>query len=191
MIWTPWAQTATRDERVRLLLAVVGLDGHVHQRPNELSGGQQQRVAIARAPAVEPELLIADEPTAQLDSETGRQIMRLLRTVVGGEGINGAGGHARSGAARHGRRVAVARGRPAGRQLAARIRTSVLSAAFAPSPAARACSTAPARSGTPKLIIDLTRCAYVDRAGIAELVAAYRHSLATGFRRTDQEPPGT
>jgi putative ABC transport system ATP-binding protein len=78
---------AVRDERVRMLLSVVGLDGHAHQRPNELSGGQQQRVAIARALAVQPELLIADEPTGQLDSETGRQIMRLLRTVVLSEGI--------------------------------------------------------------------------------------------------------
>ncbi len=78
---------AERDERVRLLLSVVGLDGHAHQRPNELSGGQQQRVAIARALAVQPQLLIADEPTGQLDSETGRQIMRLLRTVVASDGI--------------------------------------------------------------------------------------------------------
>jgi putative ABC transport system ATP-binding protein len=76
-----------REERVQLLLSVVGLDQHVNQRPGELSGGQQQRVAIARALAVQPELLIADEPTGQLDSETGRQIMRLLRTVVAGEGI--------------------------------------------------------------------------------------------------------
>jgi putative ABC transport system ATP-binding protein len=81
---TPRAQ---RDERVQLLLSVVGLDQHVNQRPGELSGGQQQRVAIARALAVQPQLLIADEPTGQLDSETGRQIMRLLRTVVAGEGI--------------------------------------------------------------------------------------------------------
>jgi putative ABC transport system ATP-binding protein len=78
---------AQRDERVRLMLSVVGLDGHARQRPNELSGGQQQRVAIARALAVRPELLIADEPTGQLDSETGRQIMRLLRTVVASEGV--------------------------------------------------------------------------------------------------------
>ncbi len=78
---------AEREERIRLLLSVVGLDGHAQQRPNELSGGQQQRVAIARALAVAPELLIADEPTGQLDSETGRQIMRLLRTVVATEGI--------------------------------------------------------------------------------------------------------
>ena len=76
-----------REERVRLLLSVVGLEEHARQRPNELSGGQQQRVAIARALAGRPKLLIADEPTGQLDSETGRQIMRLLRTVVRSEGI--------------------------------------------------------------------------------------------------------
>ncbi|HEY2508786.1 MAG TPA: ABC transporter ATP-binding protein [Streptosporangiaceae bacterium] len=78
---------AARDERVQLMLSVVGLEGHAQQRPNELSGGQQQRVAIARALAGRPDLLIADEPTGQLDSETGRQIMRLLRTVVQSEGI--------------------------------------------------------------------------------------------------------
>jgi putative ABC transport system ATP-binding protein len=78
---------AEREDRVQMLLSVVGLDQHVNQRPGELSGGQQQRVAIARALAVQPELLIADEPTGQLDSETGQQIMRLLRTVVAGEGI--------------------------------------------------------------------------------------------------------
>jgi putative ABC transport system ATP-binding protein len=78
---------AQRDERVALMLSIVGLEDHARQRPGELSGGQQQRVAIARALAGQPELLIADEPTGQLDSETGRQVMRLLRTVVQSEGI--------------------------------------------------------------------------------------------------------
>jgi putative ABC transport system ATP-binding protein len=76
-----------REQRVELMLGIVGLADHARQRPAELSGGQQQRVAIARALAGRPELLIADEPTGQLDSETGRQIMRLLRTVVRSEGI--------------------------------------------------------------------------------------------------------
>ncbi len=78
---------AEREKRVALMLAVVGLAEHARQRPGELSGGQQQRVAIARALSGRPELLIADEPTSQLDSESGRQIMRLLRTVVRSEGI--------------------------------------------------------------------------------------------------------
>ena len=78
---------ADREERVALLLELVGLGGQAAQRPYELSGGQQQRVAVARALANDPPLLIADEPTGQLDSETGRSIMDLLRALVDARGM--------------------------------------------------------------------------------------------------------
>ncbi|WP_405593031.1 ABC transporter ATP-binding protein [Streptomyces sp. NBC_01190] len=76
-----------RDERVDLLLGLVGLADHADQRPGELSGGQQQRVAIARALANQPLLIIADEPTGQLDADTGLAVMDLLRAVVRSEGV--------------------------------------------------------------------------------------------------------
>ncbi|GLW08583.1 ABC transporter ATP-binding protein [Microtetraspora sp. NBRC 13810] len=78
---------AERDDRARTLLSLVGLDRQAAQRPYELSGGQRQRVAIARALANRPRLLIADEPTGQLDSQTGRQIMQLIRTLVHNDGL--------------------------------------------------------------------------------------------------------
>jgi putative ABC transport system ATP-binding protein len=76
-----------RDDRVQLLLGLVGLREHANQRPYELSGGQQQRVAIARALANRPQLLIADEPTGQLDSQTGRSIMQLIQALVRSQNV--------------------------------------------------------------------------------------------------------
>ncbi|MFE9609882.1 ABC transporter ATP-binding protein [Streptomyces sp. NPDC006012] len=81
------ADPREREERVELLLSLVGLAEHAAQRPGELSGGQQQRVAIARALANRPALLVADEPTGQLDAETGHAVMELLRAVVHSEQV--------------------------------------------------------------------------------------------------------
>ena len=81
------ADPAERDRRVAELLDLVGLAERAHHRPHELSGGEQQRVAIARALANRPRLLLADEPTGQLDSDTGHRIMALLRRIIRSEGV--------------------------------------------------------------------------------------------------------
>jgi putative ABC transport system ATP-binding protein len=70
-----------RRRRVEELLAAVGLTQHAKHWPGQLSGGQRQRVAIARALATSPELVLADEPTANLDSQTGAGIIALMRAM--------------------------------------------------------------------------------------------------------------
>ena len=73
--------SAERRRRVQEMLQAVGLVDRAHHRPDQLSGGQQQRVAVARALAIRPSVVLADEPTANLDTENGQQIMEIMQRL--------------------------------------------------------------------------------------------------------------
>lgn len=76
-----------REERARKALDALGMSGFEDRMPNQLSGGQQQRVAVARALAADPDIILADEPTANLDSATGHQLIELMRELNEDRGV--------------------------------------------------------------------------------------------------------
>ena len=78
---TGWSNKIAIKERIDAVLDQVGMTGKGYKMPNELSGGEQQRIVIARAILNRPEIILADEPTGNLDSETGRQIVELLKSI--------------------------------------------------------------------------------------------------------------
>ncbi len=107
MLYSARLRAAQRRQRVRTLLEKVGLDSRADHQPSQLSGGQQQRVAIARALANEPPILLADEPTGNLDSRTSREIMQLFRQLNREDGITIIVVTHDPEIARHARRVVV------------------------------------------------------------------------------------
>lgn len=78
---TGWKQRVDRENRIDEVLRLVGMENKGYKMPNELSGGEQQRIVIARAILNKPEIILADEPTGNLDVETGRNIVSLLREI--------------------------------------------------------------------------------------------------------------
>ncbi|VAX39701.1 Lipoprotein-releasing system ATP-binding protein LolD [hydrothermal vent metagenome] len=80
-MWSFWKEKNTIKEEARQLISKVGLDHRWKHRPSELSGGEMQRAAIARALITKPQILLADEPTGNLDQRTGQEIMDLMRTL--------------------------------------------------------------------------------------------------------------
>ena len=87
VLWVQGVDGSSRRERVMGLLEQVGLKGMEHRRPSELSGGQQQRVAIARAIASNPVVVLADEPTANVDSETAETLLDLMEELNREQGV--------------------------------------------------------------------------------------------------------
>ncbi len=87
VMWVQGVPAAERKERVTELLHSVGLEGMEDRRPTELSGGQQQRVAIARAIASDPAIVLADEPTANVDSETAENLISLMEKLNRDRGV--------------------------------------------------------------------------------------------------------
>jgi putative ABC transport system ATP-binding protein len=80
-------KSSERRARVTEMLEAVGLSDHAHHRPDQLSGGQQQRVAVARALSMHPSLVLADEPTANLDTENGKQVMDIMQKLNKDTGV--------------------------------------------------------------------------------------------------------
>ena len=78
---TGWKQFSERESRIEEVLRLVGMENKGYKMPNELSGGEQQRIVIARAILNKPEIILADEPTGNLDVETGRNIVKLLQEI--------------------------------------------------------------------------------------------------------------
>ncbi len=105
---------AERRRRVERLLAEYGLEARAHHRPDQLSGGQCQRVAIARSMSMQPSVILADEPTGNLDRNTGQEVMALLETLHANGGTLVVVTHDAELGSRAGRRIRIVDGQIAG-----------------------------------------------------------------------------